>query len=108
MKACELKKIVKEILKTYKEELVDDGEILGEYISITHDEYEDIVPKGAFRKEDDEYLIMAVGTVETIEQELTVYLIYKYNDKAYYLTVVNEDEEIETYGVSIESWTHLV
>lgn len=47
---------------------------------------------------------MAVGVAKTKEQEITVYLIYKYNDRAYYLTVLNEDDEIETYDIENKIW----
>lgn len=106
MTTVQLETLTRNILKT-KNIIVDDNEeIYGEYHEFYLDEFSDLIPEDTIIKiQNIADLMIAVGEVEDKDVIYNTYIIYRNDTVPYFIILIDEDEERQTYSVLEGKWT---
>lgn len=98
-----LETLTRNILRSKNIDIED--EILGESHSIDIEEYADLIPEDSEVEINNSNILIAAGEIEIGNDNIyQVYVIYKYNTVPYYIVLIDEDEEKQTYSVLEGIW----
>lgn len=106
MKTIQLETLTRNILKTKNINVDENEEIFGEAFKIDIDEFSDLIPEDTIIEINDcKELMIASGEVIT-EDDTTyeAYIIYRYDTVPYFIILIDEDEERQTYSVLEGKW----
>jgi hypothetical protein len=106
MKTIDIDKIAREKLMVLDIIVGDDEPIVGEAYIIELDEVIDLIPEGKGEElKKASQLMMAAGGIELEDESYNeIFIIYEYNNKPYYIIMIDEDENRQCCIIQEDRW----